>query len=150
MKIGFTGTREGMTTKQAKQVRRYLKEFDKRGKGVEEFHHGGCLGADTGAHKLAQRDLAHTPIYVHPSTIVTWQAKLKMRPGLDVRYDPQHPLYRNRSIVDRTDTLLATPKGPEVQRSGTWATVRYARGAHRKIWIFEPDGEVHHDKPRRL
>jgi outer membrane protein insertion porin family len=56
------------------------------------------------------------------------------------------PLDRNRAIVDSCDVLIACPKGPEEQRSGTWATVRYARKQKKRIVIIWPDGEVTEEK----
>ena len=44
-------------------------------------------------------------------------------------------------LVDACEVLLATPKGPEKLRSGTWATVRYARKVGKRIVIIEPDGK---------
>lgn len=53
-------------------------------------------------------------------------------------------LVRNHAIVDEgVDGLIAAPSGwVEEQRSGTWATVRYARKLGRRIWIVLPDGRV--------
>jgi hypothetical protein len=50
-------------------------------------------------------------------------------------------LERNRDIVDRVEILIAAPEGPEVQRSGTWSTVRYARGKVIPIYLLRPKGE---------
>ena len=42
-----------------------------------------------------------------------------------------------------TDTLVAAPKeDEEVVRSGTWATVRYARKAGRVVLVVRPDGTI--------
>jgi hypothetical protein len=42
--------------------------------------------------------------------------------------------------------LAACPKGPEERRSGTWATVRYARKTGKPVVIFWPDGTVTEEK----
>jgi hypothetical protein len=51
-------------------------------------------------------------------------------------------LVRNRSVVEAAfgGLLIACPKGPEVWRSGTWATIRYARRRGCVPLIFWPDG----------
>jgi len=52
-------------------------------------------------------------------------------------------LERNRAIVDETDILLAAPLESEEQlRSGTWATVRYARKQHKTVLVIFPNGIV--------
>jgi hypothetical protein len=63
--------------------------------------------------------------------------------GAAITHDPLPYLHRNRKIVDDCVLgLLATPSGREVLRSGTWSTIRYARGLGRRITIFWPDGSV--------
>lgn len=52
------------------------------------------------------------------------------------------PLERNRTIVDECEVLVACPAGPEVTRSGTWSTIRYARRIGRPVVIIYPDGSV--------
>lgn len=59
----------------------------------------------------------------------------------DVVHEPRPPLERNRDVVDASDVLLACPGGmAEEQRSGTWATIRYARKAGKPVVIVWPDG----------
>ena len=53
------------------------------------------------------------------------------------------PLDRNHDIVERCDLLIATPHTVEEQlRSGTWATIRYARKVHRPHYIIRPCGQL--------
>lgn len=53
------------------------------------------------------------------------------------------PLDRNRLMVGMADRLLAMPAGMEEElRSGTWATIRYARKGQKPITVFWPDGSV--------
>ncbi len=50
-------------------------------------------------------------------------------------------LERNRDIVDASEVLIACPSTrEEVMRSGTWATVRYARKKGMKITLIFRDG----------
>ena len=46
---------------------------------------------------------------------------------------------RNHDVVDTCDLLIAMPNTElEVVRSGTWATIRYARKLKKVIVILEP------------
>ena len=59
----------------------------------------------------------------------------------DYRFSfPEKPyLERNHDIVDNSDVLIATPKESVEQiRSGTWATIRYAKKLNKPIMIMEP------------
>jgi hypothetical protein len=50
-------------------------------------------------------------------------------------------LERNLTIVQHSDIVIVTPKeDDEVQRSGTWATVRRARKLRRLIKHIRLDG----------
>ena len=52
-------------------------------------------------------------------------------------------LDRNHDIVDETELLIACPKEPEeITRSGTWATIRYARKKKKKLRIILPNGRM--------
>lgn len=42
MKIGFTGTRHGMTNQQKNQFFKIIINLN----DLKEFHHGDCIGAD--------------------------------------------------------------------------------------------------------
>jgi len=58
-----------------------------------------------------------------------------------VLYNARPPLTRNHDIVDCTELLIACPKSmKEELRSGTWATVRYARKLERPVIIIYPNG----------
>ncbi len=136
MRVGFTGTRDGMTKAQLAAFRRKF-----AGVGAEVFRHGYCVGADEEA---AVAVVAHHPEVVvlgHPSSV----RDMTSGDALDCCDDtlpPRGPLTRNKHIVDGCETLIACPKGPEETRSGTWSTVRYARKKRRRIVIIWPDGSV--------
>jgi hypothetical protein len=117
--IGFTGTRRGMTTRQVETLTKLL-----RG-GIATLHHGGALGADREAVGIAERlgiaCVGHVP----------------------AEHNPKALLARNHDIVAAVDGLIAAPHGIEEQaRSGTWATVRYARAARKPVVIIWPDGTL--------
>ena len=139
MKIGFTGTRGGMTTEQHRSFIAWIRDA-----AATEFHHGCCIGSDADAAEVASsRDLgfarprivAHPPINNSKVSATEQMFADETRPPLDY-------LTRNRNIVDACDVLLACPKGPEERRSGTWSTIRYARKCGKRVVIFWPNGEV--------
>lgn len=127
--VGFTGTREGMSENQLDQFCALLQRWRMYPKEApEEFHHGDCVGADAQAHDLIREAqaagmLRKLRIVIHPS----YHKWLRAYKSGDSMREPLAPLARNRHIVEVSDLLIAAPSGPEVLRSGTWATVRYAR-----------------------
>ena len=137
MRVGFTGTREGMTDNQRSAFGLWV-----YARGIAEFHHGACLGADEHAVAIVDDEaVPHPRIVAHPGDWGPMVSTSATAVSAEVRACRPH-LERNRTIVDSCDLLTACPRGPEEQRSGTWATIRYARKVGRKIVIFWPDGEV--------
>lgn len=66
---------------------------------------------------------------------------------LPIEREPGPYLWRNHQIVDATSALIAAPFGFEEElRSGTWATVRYARKLGRPVRFFWPDGTTSLDR----
>ena len=135
MRIGFTGTRDGMTGAQLTQVKEVLTCLH-----PSEAHHGDCVGGDVQFHSTAQHvgfDGGYqVVVVVHPPHNSTLRANTTG----DRVLPPRPYLERNRNIVDITKLLIAAPKGPETQRSGTWSTIRYARTIGRPIIIIWPNG----------
>lgn len=130
--IGFTGTRKGMTHEQTKKVRKYFVQ-------LHPFclHHGDCIGADDEANSIA-RGLFNNSI-IHPPVDPKYRAYCPS----DKSWEPKRYIVRNHDIVDESDILVATPKQKrETRRSGTWATIRYARKQEhiKAIYIIYPDG----------
>lgn len=129
MILGFTGTQQGMTAAQEKAVKYVLKTLL-----PEKCRHGDCLGADTEFHCYAkQLDLV---VVVHPPDNPT---KRSFMVG-DLILPTKPYLDRNQDIVDQSDVLLVTPKGPPEIRSGTWYTYRYAKKMGKKTIVIMPDG----------
>jgi hypothetical protein len=128
VKVGFTGTQDGMTYNQHNAVRKWL--VDNK---PEEAHHGDCIGSDAEFHdmcfELGIRIVIHPPI--NPS-------KRAFKRGAMEK--PSKPyLERNDDIIDDTDMVLATPKGrTEELRSGTWATIRHAKKKGKNVVIMWP------------
>ncbi len=80
------------------------------------------MGADTEFHQIALDQ--KIPIMIRPCTLSNQRGEY---PGSWIIHDAEPPLVRNHKIVDGCDFLIAAPHGPEILRSGTWATIRYAR-----------------------
>lgn len=138
IRVGFTGTRQGMTDEQKAALDRLFSELEH---DAVEFHHGDCIGADEEAHELAEN--YDFTIEIHPPDDDSKRAFCYTL----VIHEPKPYLERNRHIVDATEVLVACPNGQEQLRSGTWSTVRYARtkisqGEQQRIYIITPSGEV--------
>jgi hypothetical protein len=128
--IGFSGTQRGMTEAQKATVSRLLAAAP----GVTSAHHGDCIGADAQFHELA---LAYAPVIIHPPTN---DAKRAFCHGAVV-LPAEGYIARNHAIVDACQVVIATPKeADEVVRSGTWATIRYARQQGKLVLVIRPDG----------
>lgn len=139
MKIGFTGTQKGMTNHQKARLVTVLTALFPDGAGANDryiasqFHHGDCIGADWEAASIAR---------TFGFWIVGWPPTDPSKRGWftsDNEHIPAPYLERNRSIVDATERLIACPKeNEETLRSGTWATIRYARKKNKPIDIIWP------------
>lgn len=128
MKIGVTGTREGATEYQLKELRSVLAEL----KGTE-FHHGDCRGVDIQAAAIA-RELGYK-IVCHPPILTEEQGYF----GGDEIREPAGYMKRDRTIVEETDVLLVCPKQMEwQQKGGTWYTHDYAVKLGKPLSIIWP------------
>ena len=136
MIIGFTGTQVGMTPQQKQWFETYLGFFK-----CTEFRHGDCIGADTDAHELSlkhvSRIVIHPPVYASKRSFCDKKTKV----GVTIEVLPEKPyIDRNHDIVDASE-MIATPKEYSEQlRSGTWATVRYAKKSKKPLMVIYPDG----------
>lgn len=150
MKLGFTGTQDGMTEEQDAALGDFLVKLRKinlyRSGEAIEFHHGDCIGADEQAHQIAYT--LGFEIFIHPPANNSKRAFCES-PGITVLL-PKPYLARNRDIVDSTNILIAAPKEPEVLRSGTWATVRYVRREGKRIVLIDPDGVLNYEDRKEV
>lgn len=118
MEIGFTGTREGMNDAQLAQLDRVLRWLGPSRHAPPTFHYG-----------------THGTVALHADAAA---ARLAVAQGY--RLQPWHAvrgteLRRDRAQVAAIEVLIAAPATDvEQPRSGTWATVRYARA--RKLPII--------------
>jgi len=140
VKIGFTGTQEGMTISQKKSFLSVWQMIEDELGPIREFHHGDCIGADDEADDFAITMFTRAGIgtvVIHPPDVDTKRAWCVG----DITEKPLPYLERNTEIVKACDVLIATPKEQEeVLRSGTWATIRRARKYNKKLAVIFPDG----------
>lgn len=142
MRLGFTGTQQGMTKSQLYYVRSWARHPSR---DITEAHHGDCIGADEQFHLIMAELIGSDKIQIHPPENPSKRAWCKS-PNIW----PEKPyLVRNKLIVDNCDLLIATPAGEEEElRSGTWSTVRYARRLGKPIVLIRPSGLMTRDKGR--
>jgi hypothetical protein len=142
LRIGFTGTSRGMTPAQLNGLRGILSFAMLTEPHTPELHQGDCIGSDARANEEANR-LGWWTVG-HPPTDDSKRAFTKV----DSEWPAQEYMVRNHEIVDVCSVLIATPAtGQEVQRSGTWATVRYARKIGTPLVIIWPSGEIEVERP---
>lgn len=131
--VGVTASREGLTLAQVRAGRALVS-------GLENvvLHHGDCVGGDYQLHALFAEIFADLRVVLHPpksEACRAWTFGDEVRP-------PKDFLLRNKDIVNETNVLLAFPDGPEVVRSGTWSTVRYAKKVKKPWVVIYPDGRI--------
>lgn len=137
IKVGFTGTSTVVFYQQIEALGTLLDKWE-----IESVHHGDCIKADEVFHNECW--VRHLYIVVHPPIKEDKRAFCEY--ASEVR-EPKEYLERNHDIVDETDLLIAMPDSYiELQRSGTWATIRYARKLCRDIYIIYPNGVIEHEK----
>lgn len=135
--VGFTGTQKGMTTAQEKSVRAIFETL--RLLSFQWLHEGDCIGADADANRIWRQ--CGGKIHSHPPI----KEKLRAFSLFDYDEEPRDYLVRNKCIVNACELLVATPKGPEEIRSGTWSTIRYARSKQLPRLIVFPCGTATRD-----
>lgn len=132
--VAFTGTRRGLTLAQHATLMTVLAELHAPG---AQIHLGDCVGADAEAHRIAT-EIGYFR-YGHPGDTGELRANL----DYESLAPPTDPLDRNRRMVALGQILVACPgQDHEIQRSGTWATVRYARDRDLPIIFVWPDGHT--------
>jgi len=128
--IGVTATRSPLTHAQLTWLWLRLRDYHRPG---IQLHYGDCVNGDAAAFQMAM-ELGYVTV-MHPPV----NAWLRAFTIPDVELVPEPYLARNHNMVDMINLLLAVPDGPERPRSGTWATVRYARrvGCSIRNWWYE-------------
>jgi hypothetical protein len=141
IRIGYSGSRRGMTTPQLRAAYSYLSHVllvNDQYAPVIEGHHGDCIGGDKEfdviATVLGCRRVAHPPLN---------SSKRAWCPAEEIR-EPKDYLARDWDIARETGELLAAPYTTvPVPGSGTWATIGYAVQLGRPARVFMPhDGTM--------
>ena len=129
MKVGFTGTRKGLSEHQMELLHQFFKENE-----IVEFHHGDSIGADSQAHQIYLAVHPGKKVFLHPTTKDRGFNKAE---NLVEYSEEPNPLKRNERIVRICDLLLVCPKSIQQEaRSGTWATYRYAMKLKKKVLVL--------------
>ena len=138
MKVGFTGTRRGFTQPQKAEFYLVLHRLHP----IAEFHHGDCEGCDAQAHARV-RPFTDIKIVIHPGYDIDGRYPHRANCVADEKRSPKPYIERNHNIVNESELMIAMPaEAEEVLRSGTWATIRYARKQNKPLLIIWPDGSV--------
>jgi hypothetical protein len=132
--IGVTATRAGLSPAQ-KQLGGWVLQGLRDLQGARTLHHGDCIGGDAEVAEIA-RALGFRLIS-HPCNLDAYRAFVDS----DEELPAKDPTERNHDIVDACGYLLGfSPAEQEIQRSGTWQTIRYARRLGRPRWVIGPSG----------
>lgn len=135
MKIGVTATRAGLSPAQLDVAHYVFTSND-----VEELHHGDCVGGDAELHDVLLEAEPDARVVIHPPDDPRHRAYCAAREG-DAVLEEKYYTDRNHDIVDAADVVVAFPSsGREKVRSGTWATIRYARKLAKPLVIVYPTG----------
>lgn len=141
LRVGFTGTRNGMTRAQLAACQALLNSW--RVLGVSRsLAHGDCVGADSQADYMARK--LNYNIIIHPPQDPRLQANC-YKPG-DQLMDRAVYHVRNINIIRSCERLIATPKDMNRMTGGTFFTIEYARKEQAiSLYVIRPDGVISHE-----
>lgn len=136
--LGFTGSRKGLTLRQSRTLKEWLFRLHPR-----EAHHGDCVGADFEFNRICYQLNPRPRLVSHPPDDSRYRAFCQAdetRRAVDY-------LERDDDIARECEFLIATPFEKEERlRSGTWATVRYARSYEKPVLLIFPNGSVKQER----
>lgn len=144
MKISVTGTKDGANSRQIFELGMLIARL----KGIEEFHHGKCVGVDISLARLMrtirESGYPHMKIIAHPG--LNNGALEAEDPYSDEELPPKTNFARNRDLVDLLgpdDLLIVVPKvQPMTNSGGKSYTFSYAMKHHKHLIILWPDGSI--------
>ena len=141
--LGFTGSSDTLLRPQIATLKCIL--LDLYSEGWRRLHHGDCINADATAHNIWKGIALDAVVGIHPPTNPNKRAFCNGSLGDEI-YPEKDYLARNHDIVDAAANLIGAPRGSvEELRSGTWATIRYARKVGIPRILIFPDGRVSYD-----
>lgn len=149
-RIGFTGTRNGMTQAQKDSLFGIIDYFGCFKGTVTEIHHGDCVGADEEFDNAVTGTLKPGTVtrVIHPPVDTEHQARCAEKDSSTFYKEtilsvPQTHLKRNRNVVEASDILIATPEqDSDPGWGGTWYTYNYARKHDKPTYLIQPSGNV--------
>lgn len=143
IKIGVSGSREGMTHEQYVTASGLLATLahpllGSTSTAIEriELHHGDCKGADEQFNNMG-KSMGVFYTIAHPPINATNRAFCQS----DVILKPKPYLPRNEDIVNSSDMMITTPKNM-VEKGGTWHAIHYARSLNKDVIVILPTGET--------
>lgn len=129
MVVGFTGSQTGVIPEQCDALIELMQTLK-----PSEAHHGDCIGADQIFHEICYQ--LSIPIVIHPPIDDSKRANCE---GAWIIHPAKEYLVRNHDIVNSVDLMFACPNSRnEKQRSGTWATFRYAKKINKPLYLITP------------
>lgn len=136
MKIGFTGSREGMREIQQKELFFILSRINAI-TPITESHDGDCVGSDKIFHMLMMESFRDVKRHTHPCNIEKYRAHCERFDKDTIVHKVKPPLERNHDIVkEGKNRLFATPKDFNQLHSGTWYTINCAISKNRPVIIL--------------
>ena len=139
--IGFTGTRGGLRTVQSDNLLRELVALREK---ADVMDNGCCEGSDRIAWSM-WRDLGGR-FRLRPGDRDQWDWAQQACRREDELFAPVGYMERNE-LIARNPVVVATPaEDAEMQRSGTWATIRRARRAESYLILISPNGIVYRER----
>lgn len=132
-KIGFTGTRLGLTELQSFALRQILEDV-----GLFEFGHGDCVGADEQAariaYELGAKLTCFPPVSPDKRAFTLFNHETMMA---------ETYFARNRSIAQWCDMLIGCPPSDSrLTTGGTWYTIDYSLKIKKPTSVIWPNGTV--------
>lgn len=137
MRVGVTGTRNGMTEAQKVAFTKTIQSFD-----PVWFGHGDCVGVDDQAATIVHGLFGDDCVIARFPPMGDDSDPLRANnPHFHEEHVKQNHFARNRSIVDASELVIVIPMQYTPQgQGGTWYTYDYARKKRKKVWVIWPNG----------
>lgn len=140
MRLGVTGTRNGLTPAQQRWA---ILAAEREAREVTEFHYGDCIGVDEQMLWILLAQGVEPELHIYPALVSEkWRAKTLTRlqeimyGGMITQYKALPPMLRNGFIAEACDELWAFPGSGR----GTWDCIRKAREMGRRGAVIMADG----------